>query len=358
MRRTTPLRWLVLFAALVMLAAAPSLAAARAWLGVYTQEVTDELRDALDLKDNGVLVNQVVSDSPADRAGLRKGDVILSVDGHSVDSPSALSDLIGDADEGQPVSIALVRKGDHLTLSVRLASRPESDDDDEGVAPAPPAPPVPPVPPSPHAAPAPKAPRGEMRWYSSDDNDGVDPKEIRDRVREVIPNFDFDSNDGRGFMINTGRGRLGVRIETLGDDLASALGSSGTKGVLVLEVIKDTPADKAGLRAGDIITAVDRTSVYDTDDLVKALRGESGKVSLSVTRRGEKRTVEAALEDSPRVMRLRSGDGPMGMGRMGDGKKFEVRVDGDADRDDLRKQLDELRQQLRELRQQLEERRR
>lgn len=358
MRRTTPLRWLVLSAALVMLAS-PTLASARAWLGVYTQEVTSELRDALDLSSDGALISSVVPDSPADRAGLRKGDVVVSVDRHDVSSPSDLTERIGDAREGDSVSLGIVRKGERLTLAVRLGSRPQDDEDME--APEPPAPPSPravPAPLSPRAPKAPKAPK-EFRWYSSDDM--PDQDELRQRIREAVPNFDFHEmpgGQGMMWMGAAGRGRLGVRIETLSEDLASALGAAGTKGALVVEVLKKTPAEEAGIRAGDIITAVEGTAVYDTDDLVKALADENGKVSVSLVRRGEKRTVEAALEDSPRVIRLRDGKGPMGFGRMGDDGKFDVRIKGDADNEDLRKQLDELREQLRELRRELQDRRR
>lgn len=354
MRRTTPLGWLVLAAALVMLAA-PSPASARAWLGVYTQEVSSELREALELSGEGALVTSVVPDSPADRAGLRKGDVIVSVDRHEIASPSDLSERIGEAREGESVSLTVVRERERLSLEVRLGERPQ--DDEEFSAPTPPTPPTPRVAPTPRTPAVPKAPRVEPRWDWSDE---PDKDRIRERARELVREFDVDGLPGPGRMtwIGLGRGRLGVRVESLNDDLASALGASGARGALVVEVLKDTPAEKAGIRAGDIITAVDGTAVYDADDLVKALRNEDGRVPVSIVRRGEKRTVEAALERSPRAMRLREGREPLGMGRMEDDGKVEIRVKGDADDEDLRKELEELREQLRELRRELQERRR
>ena len=77
-------------------------------------------------------------------------------------------------------------------------------------------------------------------------------------------------------FVNGGRGRLGVRVESLNDDMASALGMSGGKGVLVIEVLGGTPAEKAGLRSGDVITTVEGKPVYDADDLVSALRDDAG----------------------------------------------------------------------------------
>lgn len=176
----------------------------------------------------------------------------------------------------------------------------------------------------------------------------------------MMRDFGVDGQQGKGtmrpFVYATGRGRLGVRIETLNDDLASALGSSGLKGVLVVEVLNDTPAEKAGLKAGDVITAVGGHKVYDSDDLVSALRDESGAVSLSVARRGSTRTIEATLEANPWSMRMGRGDGAMGLGRLRELDRIAPRARTQrADGDDLRQQLDELREQVRELRQQLEE---
>ncbi len=347
MRRTTPVRWLVLSASLLMLTL-PALASARAWLGVYTQEVTSDLREALDLSADGALVSSVVPDSPADRAGLRKGDVIVSVDRRDISSPADLTERIGGSREGDSVSLGLVRKGQRLTLAVRLAERPQDDDI---------APPAPPAPPAPHAAPAPRVEK-EVRRHPGN---APDADEIRDHVRESLRDFDVRRLPGGGGMMwmgTAGRGRLGVRIEALNEDLASALGASGTRGALVVEVLEKTPAERAGIRAGDIITAVNGTAVYDTDDLVKALADESGDVSVTLVRRGGKQTVQAALEDSPRVFRLRDGKGPMGLGRMGDDRKLDIRIKGNADDEDLRQQLQDLREQLQQLRRELQENRR
>lgn len=364
MRRTTPVRWLVLSAALVMLAS-PSLASARAWLGVYTQEVTSELRDALDLQGDGVLVSRVVPGSPAERAGVRKGDVITSVDRRKVESPAELSDVIGEQREGESVSLSISRRGDDVILAVRLGERPggSSEGDDETFEA-----PVPvPAPMSPRAPKAPKAPKApEMRWYSSEDGD-VDEDQIREHVRRIAPDIDLKGLEGlknmgpgqhRMFMGAGGRGRLGVRIETLSPDLASALGATGSKGALVVEVLDGTPAEKAGLRAGDVISAVEGESVADADDLVRALRDENGNVSLSVVRRGEKRTVEVELEDAPRVIRLRDGVVERKAGPAQREKIVIKRKDAGEDDAELREQLRELREQLRELREQLREQRR
>lgn len=411
MRRTGPMRGLVFFAALAVaaLGLTGSAFAAAGWLGVYTQAVTTDLRDGMNLPgDGGVLVSGVVDDGPASRAGVRRGDVIVRFNSRTVNAPDDLVGLVRDAGEGRDVALEVIRNGDKRTLSVTLGHRPnddssrdEGDDDRSGMrAPAPPAAPEAPE------APAPPSDRIHRHVYrfemngdklkekdkdrsdddgdddGDDDDDKAAPKarvytwhgkpgEMPDlRGLEGLKGLDglkgleglqgLESLPGGGhmMMMNPGRGRLGVRIESLNDDLGAALGVPGGRGVLVVQVMDDTPAQKAGLKSGDVITAVEGRPVGDADDLVKALADESGRVTLSVVRRGEKRSIEAELESTSRGMRAWS-NGSMGQGRSGEDKReVRVRVNEGSDRDELRKELDELRQQLRELRQQLEERRR
>ncbi|MFN8588536.1 MAG: PDZ domain-containing protein [Candidatus Eisenbacteria bacterium] len=412
MRRTT-LRGLVTATAVLAAALVGSLhataAEARAWLGVITQEVTTELRDGLDLRGaDGVLVSRVMPDSPASRAGLRKGDVIVSFGGRNVASPDRLVELVGDAHDGDSVPLIVVRDGERRTLSARLGSRPDDlaapsvpgdDDDDEAYeVPAPPD-----APDAPEAPRAPRAPRHRIEIVHPDSDAPEAPEaprsprapgkpkvrtftwngegEMPEGMRDMLGDLHIEGLEGLQGMqgleglhemhgtgpggkkhvqvfVNGGRGRLGVRVESLNDDMASALGMSGGKGVLVIEVLGGTPAEKAGLRSGDVITTVEGKPVYDADDLVSALRDEEGVVSLSVTRKGVKRTVEARLEAAPRAARDRAESGQLGLGRNGERRVIRLRANERADRDDLREELNDLRQQVRELRQRLEESRR
>jgi hypothetical protein len=352
-------------------------AVARPWLGVYTQEITADLRDGLDLRDNdsGVLVNRVVDGSPADRAGLRNGDLIIRFNSRSVESPEALATLVGDARNGQDIALEIVRRGDRQTLSVTLAPRP-SDEDGESLAP-----------PTPPAAPrAPRAPRdidddrddgprhkARVRVITPDGGHGTphvyrfdgDLDKIPGDVRRMLGDMhirEFDGGDNgdgsRRIVIRPGsRLRLGVRVEALSDDLGTALDVPGGDGVLVMQVYEDTPAARAGIRAGDVILSVNDHGVKNAEELQKALREANGKVSLSVSRKGSRRTVEAEL-GSPSWTSRGSDDDSPGPGRMeGLERLGRLRALEGVGGDDLRKQLDELRQQVRELRQQLEEQR-
>src|SRR5262249_47614057 len=109
--------------------------------------------------------------------------------------------------------------------------------------------------------------------------------------------FHWDGGDGTTFWTPAvRRGRLGVRVDNLSDDMAQALGvPSGGKGALVTEVIVDRPAQKAGIRAGDVITRVQGDKVEDPDDLTRALREHDGKVSIELLRKGERRTVDVDI---------------------------------------------------------------
>jgi membrane-associated protease RseP (regulator of RpoE activity) len=97
-----------------------------AFLGVSTMDVTPELRAFLGApKDSGVLVGRVSPDSPAAKAGIKVGDVIVRVDGHEVDSPWRLARVLRDKKSGNPVSIDIIRDHGARTLSAKLAERKE-----------------------------------------------------------------------------------------------------------------------------------------------------------------------------------------------------------------------------------------
>lgn len=98
---------------------------ARGWLGVSLQNVDADLASGLGLGSaNGVLLSEVHSNDPADKAGLRPGDLIQSIDGASVDDSNDLIRLIGRHRAGDKVDIGLVRDGSEKTITARLGKRP------------------------------------------------------------------------------------------------------------------------------------------------------------------------------------------------------------------------------------------
>ena len=310
----------------------------KAWLGVMMQNLDEGLREGMDYRGEGVLVSGVVEDSPAARSGIKKGDVLVSVNGRSAESSEALTDLIGGMRVGQSVSVVVMRDGTRRTLSARLGSRPDRVELGE---------------------------MGEDTPGEPGDLKGLRGlKELKDlKDLKDLRGFDFeDVPDGHGDMVylrglGMGRGRLGVRVEDLSADLAPYFDSQAGAGALVMEVMKDTPAEKAGIKAGDVITRIGDEAISDADDLVNAVRSApEGKVTISATRKGARRTFETELDEAPVSWSSRDGRGFSMLGprrsviRRSPGNDDVVPTPPGTRRDELR----ELREQIRQLQEKLD----
>lgn len=99
----------------------------RGWLGVYIQDITPELAKKFGLKDGqkGVLVSKVFDKSPAQKAGIRQGDVIVKFDGKRVHSSHELAILVSQTKVGKKTDVEIVRDGKTLTQTVRIGTRKE-----------------------------------------------------------------------------------------------------------------------------------------------------------------------------------------------------------------------------------------
>jgi serine protease Do len=214
------------------------------WLGVDIQDVTAQKAREMKLPGvYGVLVTSVAADSPAARAGLKAGDVILEFAGERVRGVTELERLVRETPPARSVALKVRRGGKTLALTAQIARRPESQ----------------------------FSPRIE-----------IPP------VR--LPKFDFN-------FAWPGRPRLGILGNDLTPQLASYFGVKQGKGVLVSTVNDGSAAQKAGLKAGDVIVRVGDTEVDSVAGLRRALRGDSDQkrqVVLTIVRdrREQKLTVE------------------------------------------------------------------
>ena len=105
----------------------------RGWLGVMIQEITPELKDSLGLKDEkGALVSDVTKDSPADEAGLERGDVIISMDGKEIEEMSDLPYMVAKTPVGTNVKFKLIRDGKEITKEAKIAEAKEETPSMEG----------------------------------------------------------------------------------------------------------------------------------------------------------------------------------------------------------------------------------
>jgi membrane-associated protease RseP (regulator of RpoE activity) len=229
-----------------------------AWLGVTLKDVTAE--KARDLKlpgEYGALVESVDVDSAAAKAGLQKDDVIVEFAGEQVRSVAQLRRLIRETPAGRTVSLQVIRDGQARTLSAKLQSRTNAFH--------------------------------------------VQVPEIHIPEIHIAPpnpqDYDFR---GFNFQFGAGRSSLGISGDELTTQLASYFGVKQGKGVLVREVVVGSPAAKAGLKAGDVIVAVDGKSVATVAELRKALEIKPGeekrKLDLTVVRDHHEQTVPVELE--------------------------------------------------------------
>ena len=109
----------------------------RAWLGVVIQDLTPELAEGFGLDaDTGALVNEVQGDGPAQRAGLRRGDVIVEFDGQKIGKMNELPRIVANSRVDSDVDVTVLRKGRRETLQVRLGELPDDSQSVPASAPA------------------------------------------------------------------------------------------------------------------------------------------------------------------------------------------------------------------------------
>jgi S1-C subfamily serine protease len=255
-------------------------------LGVSIREVTAD--DVAKLKltgQSGTFIDEVAADSPAAKAGVLKSDVVVSFDGEDVRSAAQFTRLVRETPPGRTVKMAVTRDGKRMDLSVTPGDSPTElfnvRIDDKRV----------------------QAEIEREMERVRPELDAMRGRRYRPMPREPMmppPNTDafqwYDNEPGdRVFAFATGKGRLGVTVHDLTPELAEFFAVKD--GVLVSSVAKDTPAARAGIKAGDVITAVDGKTVESSSELVNQLREKNGDVTLAVMRDKKAITLKATLEN-------------------------------------------------------------
>lgn len=229
-------------------------------LGVSIRDVTAD--DVTKLKlptQSGAVVEDVAAESPAAKAGIQKGDVVVFFDGEAVRSVQQLTRLVRETPPGRTVKVAVTRDGKRVDLSATP---------DQG--------------------------GGDFNVFAGRPDIEARLQALKPRMEEFKAQQMYGFPGERVFAFSTGRGRLGVTVQDLNPELAEFFGVKD--GVLVSSVAKDTPAARAGFKAGDVITAVDGQSVDSAAKLVDALREKDGNVTVAVVRDRKPMSLTATLE--------------------------------------------------------------
>src|ERR1035441_3850495 len=187
------------------------------YLGVDISDVTTERLSALKLKEEkGVEVTMVDQDAPAGKAGIKEHDVILTMNGASIESGAQLRRMIHEMPPGRIVTFGLSRDGQPMTVKVQLADK-----------------------------------------HQEFSMTGHNMKDFHVQIPDIhIPDIDIPSIN---MVVVTSSARSGLTVENITPQLGEFFGVKNGNGVLVRAVEKGSRAEKAGFRAGDVIVKVNRS---------------------------------------------------------------------------------------------------
>ncbi len=218
----------------------------RGWLGVKIQTVTEEIAESLGLKDErGALVLEVTKDSPGAKAGIQTGDIILTFDGHEVQTMRKLPRIVADTKPGKKVPMDVLRKGEKKTLLVTITELKEEDDE---------------------------------KTKSASGKEGK-------------------KNDA----IAGTKKIYGIELAGLDIELRKKFNvDTAVEGVVVVGVDKNSDAAEKGLQRGDVITSINQESARDLTkalaSLEKAKEVKRKSVLLLVSRGGDSRFIAITLK--------------------------------------------------------------
>jgi serine protease Do len=221
------------------------------YLGVNLAEIDSNRAKELKLKeDYGVEITRVEENSPAEKAGVKAGDVVLEYNGQRVEGMEQFGRMVRETPPGREVKLTVSRDGKTQTLAATISSR-------------------------------------------------------KFHVPVSFPNVEvpeFHMPDIPQIYTATRSAMLGVEAETLGTQLAGYFGVK--EGVLIRSVLDNTPAQKAGIKAGDVITKLDGMAVSAPSELSSAVRAASSKKTYSVELMRDHKPVTLTVTVEDRSERL------------------------------------------------------
>jgi predicted metalloprotease with PDZ domain len=219
---------------------------------VDSRDVTPERMSSLKLRsDQGVEILMVDQDAPAGKAGLKEHDVILSFNGKAVQDVDQLRRMIRDTAPGSKVSLSISRDGQQQNVQVELADR-------------------------------------KKIMIAGDHVIHIPKIEIPPMPEIDVPSF---------AMLQYSR-RNGLMVENMSQQLGDFFGVKNGKGVLVRNVEKNSPAETAGFKAGDVIIRIGSEPIENMSDWNQTLRQQqTGKVPVTVIREKHEQTFTLSLPE-------------------------------------------------------------
>ena len=215
----------------------------KGWLGVAIQDITSQMEKAMDLKSrDGALVGEVERKSPAEAAGVKEGDVIVQFAGKNIEDTNDLQKAVADTKPESKVTVVVMRKGEKKTLDVVVGKQPS-----------------------------------------------------KSRMIAVSPRGTGNFN-----VLIGAQNYQGMSLRELNEQLGQYFGVSEGSGVLVWEVEKGSAADKAGVKAGDVLTTVGKKKIKSLRDVGRALGiyDDGEKAELDVVRKGTHQALSLEVQDS------------------------------------------------------------
>lgn len=239
------------------------------YLGVGLTEVSKENLSKFGLNEvRGVAVEKVVENSPAAQAGLQNGDVIIKFNGEEISSVRKLMRLISEVAPDHQAKIVVLRGGSEREFTATLGKRP-----------------------TPKFEQANFPPFSKLRIQVPELPLPIDDEQIN------ADTLSWMSNDRQSVFMFSASRQIGIGVNSLTKQLGEYFGIADGKGLLINNVLENSPASRVGLRAGDVIVEIEGKVVANQMDLVRIIgEKKEGDVSLTIIRDKKRQTVKVTPE--------------------------------------------------------------
>ena len=209
----------------------------RAWLGAVVQDVTEEIAKSFNLKTaRGALVGDVVKDGPAEKAGIKRGDVIIKFNSDEIENSHELVRKAGTSEIGKKIEIVLIREGKEKTVTVTMEEYPSES-------------------------------------------------------------IEFGESEAEEEGAGEEEAKLGISVQELSPDIAERLGARGVKGVVISGIESGSSGEEVGLKRGDIIREINRKQINNIKEFKREIKKANLKEGILLLIQREETTFFITLKE-------------------------------------------------------------